>query len=73
MDLLTLKEMIEYLTKDMSEEQMKNTPVFMGDDEEVNGIHDSYGVELTTKGDLKCNYDIFVEQYPDSTKILLIY
>ena len=71
MDIMSLGEiidMIEELRKTHSEKEIRDMIVYIGDDEELNGIHPGYYAELLDENDENDQYILDEIQNDDAKK-----
>lgn len=57
---MTLKDLIEFVDYCKANNIPTDSPIYLGDDEEVNGIHAAEYCEITNSTD---EYDYFFEMY----------
>lgn len=69
MEQLTLGDILDIakaLTENgMTEEEMRDTPIYIGDDEELNGIHTAWYKDIIDSEDPNCKY--YIELIEDSS------
>ncbi len=60
MDQLTIRDILRLVNqlkqKGMSMEEIVSLPVYLGDDEEFNGAHNGWCVELIDSNNMDCEY-----------------